>query len=33
MAAWMLLEPVLASRRHRAALQAVAELNEEGENR
>jgi heme exporter protein D len=28
-AAWMLLEPVLAARRHRAALRAVGELNDE----
>lgn len=30
-AAWMLLEPVMAARRHRAALQAVHDLDEEGE--
>jgi heme exporter protein D len=30
-AAWMLLEPVLAARRHRAARNAVAELEEQGE--
>ncbi|RFO95375.1 heme exporter protein CcmD [Rhodoferax lacus] len=30
-AAWMLLEPALAAQRHRAALRAAAELNEEGE--
>ena len=28
-AAWMLLEPVLAARRYRAALQAVREQQEE----
>jgi heme exporter protein D len=30
-AAWMLLEPVLAARRHRAALQALRETENEGE--
>ena len=30
MAAWMLLEPVLAARRHRAALIAIGEMNEQG---
>ena len=30
-AAWMLLEPLLAARRHRAALQALAEQEEHGE--
>ena len=30
-AAWMFLEPVLAARRHRAALQAVNESENEGE--
>ena len=30
-AAWMLLEPLLAARRHRAALLAVAEQEENGE--
>ena len=29
-AAWMLLEPVLAARRHRAALVAIGELDEQG---
>jgi heme exporter protein D len=29
-AAWMLLEPVLAARRHRAALVAISELDEQG---
>ena len=28
-AAWMLLEPVLAARRHSAALQAVADMEDE----
>jgi len=32
-ATWMLLEPVLAARRHRAALQAVRETENEGEER
>jgi heme exporter protein D len=31
-AAWMLLEPVLAGRRHRAALLAAQELENEGEH-
>jgi heme exporter protein D len=30
-AAWMLLEPALAARRHRAALAAVREWDEQGE--
>ena len=30
-AAWMLLEPALAARRHRAALRAVAERDEPGD--
>jgi heme exporter protein D len=30
-AAWMLLEPLLAARRHRAALRALAEQEENGE--
>ena len=30
-AAWMLLEPVLAARRHQAALRAAADMNTEGE--
>jgi heme exporter protein D len=29
-AAWMLLEPVLAARRHRAALRDVVEAEEQG---
>jgi len=29
--AWMLLEPLLAARRHRSALQAVGERDEQGE--
>ena len=28
-AAWMLLEPVLAARRHAAALRAVADMDDE----
>ena len=31
-AAWMLLEPLLAARRHRAALAAVREMQEQGES-
>jgi heme exporter protein D len=31
-AAWMLLEPVLAARRHRAALQSALESENEGEH-
>jgi len=30
-AAWMLLEPVVVARRHRAALQAVSDSEEQGE--
>ena len=29
-AVWMLLEPMLAARRHRAALVAIGELDEQG---
>jgi heme exporter protein D len=32
-AAWMLLEPLLAARRHRSALQAVGDMDEQGETR
>jgi heme exporter protein D len=31
-AAWMLLEPLLAARRHRAALNAVVDMDEQGGN-
>jgi heme exporter protein D len=30
-AAWMLLEPMVAARRHASALRAVSELDEQGE--